>query len=349
MRSYRDIVRAVCLVLAGCSSETVGPPPSVPVNWQSLEPHPIADAGPDILTARERDLPGVYAAAVASPGLDQLGPLFDDEAHFASPGMDDAHGREAVVRAHDALFGAFDDRKITVDRVWRTPSEQAIEWTLTGTQGRDWLSVTASHRPVGFTGLTLLWTRDDGSITDAHVYVDVARVKAQLGVGPKELLALPLAQSPAAPPQVYEQPPIAASSDAGDDKRLPVVRSWLDALENDNEAAYVGAVTDDVEVHTQELPLPARGKQPMKAYYKAIHQAIGQLDTTVDNGWDVAPFAIVEYSVAGEQLGPIGWIPAQRDKVVRLELVDICEVTNGKIARVWRYDNPSQIAGGSNP
>jgi hypothetical protein len=26
---------------------------------------------------------------------------------------------------------------------------------------------------------------------------------------------------------------------------------------------------------------------------------------------------------------------------VRMELVDICEMTGGKIARVWRYDNPT--------
>jgi hypothetical protein len=59
--------------------------------------------------------------------------------------------------------------------------------------------------------------------------------------------------------------------------------------------------------------------------------------------WGVGKFAIVEYSIAGEQIGPIQWIPAQRDKVVRFELVDICELRDGKIARVWRYDNPGQV------
>jgi hypothetical protein len=88
----------------------------------------------------------------------------------------------------------------------------------------------------------------------------------------------------------------------------------------------------------------------MQAYYRAMHGAIGQLDTTVDNGWGVAQFAVIEYSIDGEQLGPIGWIAAQRDKVFRVEVVDICEITdNGKIARVWRYDNPSQIVSGAAP
>jgi hypothetical protein len=78
-----------------------------------------------------------------------------------------------------------------------------------------------------------------------------------------------------------------------------------------------------------------------------MHRAIGQLDTTVDNAWGVGQFSIVEYSIAGEQLAPIAWVPAQRDKVIRLQLVDICEIAGGKVTRVWRYDNPMQILSAS--
>jgi hypothetical protein len=59
--------------------------------------------------------------------------------------------------------------------------------------------------------------------------------------------------------------------------------------------------------------------------------------------WGVGKFAIVEYSVSGEQLGPIGWVPPKRDNVVRFEVVDVCEMRDGKIARVWRYDNPAEM------
>jgi hypothetical protein len=56
-----------------------------------------------------------------------------------------------------------------------------VEWTLTGTQARDWMGVPATHKSAGVKGLTLLWTKDDGSIIDVHVYFDVAAVQAQLG------------------------------------------------------------------------------------------------------------------------------------------------------------------------
>lgn len=332
------------LALAGCSSEMVAKPPPAPVNWQSLEVRPVVDAGGEIVTAKERALPDAYVSALSSERFAQLGPLLDEDAHFASPGMEDAHGRAPVVRAQDVLLGAFDDRRVVVTRVWRTPSEQTIEWTMTGTQGRDWMGVSATHKAVAFKGLTLLWTKDDGSVTDVHVYVDVALVKAQLGVGSKDLLALPAPAQATGNAQIFDQ---AQSGSADEKNNVDVVRAALDALENNGESGYVGAMTDDLEVNTLERLQPAHGKQDAKTYYKAMHKAIGQLDTTVDNAWGVAQFAVVEYSIAGEQLGPIMWIPAQRDKVIRFELVDICEITGGKIARIWRYDNPMQIVGGS--
>lgn len=343
MDTYRNMLGAIALGLSGCSSETVAQPPPAPVNWQSLQVRPVVDAGSDIISAKERALAEVYVSALSSPGIAQLGPLLDDEAHFASPGSDDAHGRGAVARAHDLLLGAFDDRKVAATRVWRTPNEQTIEWTMTGTHARAWMGIATTHKPVAFTGLALLWTRDDGSITDVHLYVDVAIVKAQLGVGPKELLALPLSTPPTGPAQVFEQ---AQPASADEQSHLTLVKSWFDALENNKEVDYVGSVTDGFEVDDLERSEPARGKEAARTYYKAMHKAVGQLDTTVDNGWGVARFAVVEYSIAGEQLGPMGWIPAQRDKVFSLEIVDICEISGGKIARVWRYDNPTQILGG---
>ena len=332
------------LVLASCSSETVARPPPPPVNWQSLQPHSIADAGPDIVTAKERALAGAYASALTSPAFASLGTLLDDEAHFSSPGMDDAHGPGPVEHAHDVLFGAFDERKVATSRVWRTPGEQTIEWTMAGTQARDWMGVAATHKGVTFKGLTLLWTKDDGSVTDIHMYIDVALVKAQLGVGPKDLLGVAPPSLPTGAAQVFEQ---TATASADEQSHVAVIQAWLDALENGSESGYTGAVTEDTEGYTLEHSQPARGKEAARTYYQAMHRAIGQLDTTVDNAWGVGQFSIVEYSIAGEQLAPIAWVPAQRDKVIRLQLVDICEIAGGKVTRVWRYDNPMQILSAS--
>jgi ketosteroid isomerase-like protein len=342
MRSH--VMMPALALVAACSSETVARPPPPPVNWTSLDAPAVVEAGAGAPTAKERAAAERYVAALASPGSAQLVPLLDDDAHFDFPGGEDVHGRDATVRAHEALFGAFDERAVVATRVWRTASAQAVEWTMKGVQSRDWMGVAATHKAVTFQGLSLLWTRDDGSLADVHVYVDVAVIKAMLGVGPKSLLALPVPLFPAtSAPQVFEQ-----TGAPEEQKNVAVVAAHLDALENDREAEYVAGVTDDVEVTTSEHE-PRRGREGTRSYFKGMHKAILQLDTTIENSWGVGPFAIVEYFISGEQIGPLEWIPAQRNRVVRLQTTDIAEIRDGKIARVRRYSNPQEIAGGSSP
>jgi ketosteroid isomerase-like protein len=363
MRHFLAITMTAAGLAAACSSESVGPPPAPPVNWQSLDAKPKVDAAPPGPTESERRLAEVYATALtggAANGPDPLagpalGAHLDEDARFAFPGWQDVHGRDAVVRAHELLFGAFDRRILTLTRVWRTPSQQALEWTLTAVQTRDWNGVAATGRPVRVAGLTVLSTTDDGSIADVHVYFDAAAVKAQLGAGPKELQGLPMAQvaltppgsassgaadaaSPEAGSQVFDQ-----SGSADEMSAVMLVRASLDALEGNREAAYADTMSDDVEIHTSERAQPWRGKADARAYFKAIRKAIGQLDTTVMNAQGVATFAIVEYTIAGEQLGPLFWMPAQRDKAIRLHVADVVEVSAGKIRRIWRYGNPEEV------
>jgi hypothetical protein len=96
-----------------------------------------------------------------------------------------------------------------------------------------------------------------------------------------------------------------------------------------------------------------KGKDDVRKYYRATHKAIGQLDTTVNNDWGVAQYAIVEYDIDGEQLGAFSWIPllaavpARTTQLAHFDIVDVCEIRDGKIAHVWRYDNPTQVLGGS--
>jgi len=283
-------------------------------------------------------------SALGSPNFSTLGARVDDDAHLAFPGTDDAHGRDPIVHAHDVLLGAFDGRKVVATRIWRTNSEQTVEWTLTGVQARDWMGVKASQKPVTVRGITLIWTKDDGSITDLHVYFDVAAVKAQLGVGPKELVAAATRSDAAsdagtpATPLIVEQ-----AASAAEESNVAVARAALDALESSNLKAYQDAMADDVEVHTLERGQPSRGKGDAIAYFKAMHKAIGQLDTTVTDAWGVGTFAVLEYTIAGEQLGALGWIPAQHERTIRLHIVDVVEVVGGKIAQIWRYDNPSEV------
>jgi hypothetical protein len=341
MRSLTVPFLIFCVPFTGCSASTpAGPPPS-PVDWKAFDAGPAASGPTKVLTAKERAVAEGYASALASPGFASLRPMLDPDVRQTFPGRDDAHGADAVIHAHETLFGAFDGRAVGMSRIFRTDSTQAVEWTLSGTQTKDWLSVAATHKPVVIKGLTLVWTKDDGSVTDIHIYFDVAMAKAQLGVGPKELLAVPAPTMASGPPQVYDQ---TGSNEETID--VSVGRAAVDALENNDEAAYVDTKTDDTQYFSLERAQPDVGKDAAHAYFKAIRKAIAQLDATVDNAWGIGSFSVLEYSLAGEQRGPIGWVPMQRSNVVHLDVAQVNEIKDGKVARIWRYDNPAQIVGG---
>jgi ketosteroid isomerase-like protein len=329
---------AALALVAACSGGTVAQPPPAPVNWQSFA-RPAFDAGANAPTAKESAIAQQYDDALASAGFALLGHVLDEDARFSfpGPGLDDVHGRDAVVQAHVALFGAFEQRHFVTSRLTRTAAEQTVEWTMSGVQARDWMGAAATQKPVVIQGATLLWTKDDGTLSDIHVYFDVAAVKAQLGAGPKELEGLPPPALPAGQPQVIEQT-------GQEPDNAATVRSALNALENESDAAYVALLAEDVEVHTLDRAGPSRGLAEQRAYFRAMHKSIAQLDTSIDSGFSAGAYAIVEYSITGEQIAPIGWVPLQRDRVVKLHVVEIDEVQNAKIARVWRYDNPSEMA-----
>jgi hypothetical protein len=347
MRSLLTPSRVIVLAIASttafslaCSSENTSSPPPAPIDWHAFDvPHApvVPSTGP---TARERAAADSYSAALAAPDMGPLTGMLDGDVHFGFPGLPDARGKDAVLKSHQVLFGAFDKRVVGLNRVWRTDGELTVEWTMTGVQSREWMGVAPTNRPVTFRGITLLFTKDDGTLTDIHVYFDAAVVRTQLGAGPKELATAGLAPPamPTAPALVVDQAHTPEETHA-----VTVARASLDALEKNEEPAYLATMTDDVVIDTLERPMPLHGKEDARTLFRQMHKSIGQLDTTLDNSWGVGAFAIVEYFVSGEQLGPVGWVPPQRDRGFRIEVVDVMELSGGKIAHVWRYANPGQI------
>lgn len=325
------------LLVAACA-ETVRRPPLPPVDWPSLQVRSVQDAGMPKATERERALSDLYPKALASPGFTQLRSLLDEDAHFAF-GSKDTRGQERVVTAHDEVLGAFDERRFVTTRVWLTDSSQALEWTMTGVHTRAWMGLPATGRPVAVRGLTLLWTKDDGSISDVHLYFDQAVVKAELGNGPPELRKLPPPAMPIAAPQVFERrggPEEAAN--------VTPMRAMLQALEDNNPSAYASTMANDIEVFTLDSARPARGKDASERPFRMMRKSIGDLDTVVHNAWGVQQFAVVEYSIGGLQLAPLGRIPFAPNRLFHTQVVDIAEIRNGKITRVWRYDDSGALA-----
>jgi len=324
--------RAVVLaLLAACSPETVSRPPPPPVNWASLRPAPPPDAAPTSATKQERAIAELYMKATSDGDAAELGRVLADEVHFTFAGLETTavYGRAEVIRAHDQLFGGYQPKVFTASRVLLTDRSQAIEWTMTG---RD----KASGKPVGIRGLTLLQTKDDGTISEIHLYFDQGVLQAQITGVPEALATLPLATAPSAPITEVEQ-----GKTPDEQANASPVSRWLDALEN-AEPAYLAAMTDDVEVTTAQRATPMKGKKDLAAYYAAMHRAIEGLDTQLENVSAIGPYVVAEYHIVGTQRGSYLYVPV-KNPVIKVSLVDVIEMRGGKIARVWRYDNPLQI------
>jgi ketosteroid isomerase-like protein len=325
------------LVCLACAAETVERPAPPPVDWPSLQArHDVPDAGAPSATAHERAVAQGWCDAVGASGFSGLGALLDEQVHFTFAGAHDALGRDKVVREHEARLGMLDERHVALTRVLLAESSQVFEWTLSAVHA-------ASHKSVSLRGVTVVWTRDDGAITDLHLYFDEALLLAQLGQGPKGLSA-PSPSTSAAPaaPQRLEHAGVEQ-----EERGVSVVRACLDALENNDEAAYLGAMTDDVEWLTPETPEPLKGKAVPRGYFKTMRKAVAQLDTQIDHAWAAGPFVAVEYRITGEQKAALGWVPLQKSALLDLHLVDIAELRDGKIARIVRYENPLQLLSSS--
>ena len=336
MRSHLPVF-VIGLLAAACATESVQRPPPPPVDWQSLELRSPPDAGMVRATEKERAAAELYIKALASAGFAQLGSMLDEDAHFSSAAKD-TRGPDRVIRAHDELFGAFDERTFVLSRVFRTDRSQALEWTMTGLQARAWMGILATGKPVTIQGVTLLWTNDDGSLTDVHVYFDPTMVKAQLGVGPSELPTLSPPAIPSGAPQLYEQ-----AGTPEEATNVALFRALLKALEDNQESAFLSTLASDVEVFTLDRAKPVRGKDALERLFKSMRKAIGDLDTVVHNAWGVQQFAVVEYSIAGLQLAPLGRIAFVPNRLFSIRLVEIAEVREGKIARIWRYDDSGAL------
>jgi ketosteroid isomerase-like protein len=314
---------ALALWCCACASETVELPSPPPVDWRSLDARPIAPAAPaPSVTAREREVARAYADALASDGTAKLSALLAEEAHFTFAGSHDALGRDRVVQEHDARLGPLDERTAMLGRVLLDKSSQVVEWTLGGVN-------RLTHKRVVLRGVTVLWTNDDGSIVDLHLYVDAASPKAQ---------APPAAAAAAPPLALLEQ-----TGSRDEEHSVATVRASLDALENNDEAAYLATMTDDVEWVAAEALEPLRGKVVPRGYFRTMRKAVGGLDTQVDHTWAAGAFVAVEYRITGEQRGPLAAAAVRGNALLDLRVVDIAELHSGQISRLWRYENPAQL------
>ena len=319
-------------MLAACAPETVPRPAKPPADYASLKPKAVTQDDPLAATELERQIAAKYIKALSAADFAGLEQLFDEDAHFVFVGDKlDSHGRREIMAAHTKLLGSLSPRQFAARRVLITDRTQAIAWTLTGND-------KATQKAVGITGMSLVWTKDDGTISDLHMFFDEAVLHAQLGGEPKVLQSVPLAQAPSGPPEIVDQ------THAPDEaKHAQIASDWLDDFEK-GEPKYLAAMTDDVEFETLEAAKPMHGQADARVHYDRMHHAIGNIDTQlIPPALAAGDFVEVEYRIVGEMRDKVAFIPRLNIPLITLYVVDVLQFKGDKIAHVWRYDDPLQI------
>lgn len=328
------------VLVVACSTDVVrSSPPSAAVGWHSPDtPHTATDNEASVAAGSTQPLIAQsYASALETRGFTALGHCFEADVRFSFPGVEEANGRDAVVRAHELLFGAFSERRVVLRRILRASSAQLLQWTMSGVQTADWFGVSVTGRTAVFDGLAVLATGEDGAVSSLHLVFDVASVKAQLRPGVREPKAASPLSWPSGPPQQIRQ-----SGSSDEMENVAVIRGWLDALDSIDRTAYLACLSDDVEVTAAGGAAPARGKTAAATDFEVMHRQLAELDIRIDAIWGIGDFVGVEYSMSGEQTAPIEWVPLVRDRVVRLQVTDVAELHQARITRVWRYRNLAQ-------
>jgi ketosteroid isomerase-like protein len=220
--------------------------------------------------------------------------------------------------------------------MWQLDSVVVAEWEMTAAQSGEWMAVKPTQKPVTIHGLTVLFFDQNGLVSDTHCYFDVGAVLAELGGAPKSIEA----PAPIAVPPVMT--PVVAQKSEDEKTNVVTVNTSWDALEAKNEAGYLAPIADDIEVFRLDRAAPEKGKAGRKAFYKWITGGMSSLSQTPSNAWGVGAFVIEEYTLAGVHAGRLT-DAAPSGHALRLHLLDIDEMKDGKIVRTWTYGNSLEL------
>ncbi len=334
---------SLACALAACGSSAVEQPAPAPV-----DPRLFQDAAPRVaarvqsaeeVQKAERASVAAVLAGYATDGFKESIPKLDPEGNLSFPGLSEATDRDGALKVLADLFGAFSGRAFTVGRTWHAPHAVIVEWTMTGVHSGEWMGVKPTGKPVSIRGLGLFWFDQNGLVSDTHLYFDVGATLVELGAAPAALKGVAAPLAPAGAPDTSV---VTATGSDAEKQNLAIVNTSWDAFEAKNEAGYLAAIADDIEVVRLDRAAPERGRAERKKFFKWAAGGIGSLSQTPLNAWGIGSFVVEEYTLTGVHSGKLTEAPAS-GHALRLHYVDIDELKDGKIVRTWTYGNSLEL------
>jgi len=340
---FGSLVLGVFVVACGGEApKPVESPPTPPAMPTSPTP-PVDTAPPVAATPPKPSMQDMQKALVGSvsDGINghdaaKFSANYADDAVVMVSGMpDQVRGKDAIAADVKKVFDAFPNVKFGFGRVWAKNDVLVCEWVDNGTHSGDLMGIKATEKPVGYTGLSVVWVNSDGKIKEEHRYFDLGTIMSQ--VGASKAKARPI---PALPTTVEWH---WAKSDAVEDKGVDAMKAAYTAFEKKDEKAFGDMNADDVVWDDMIAPGPSKGKAEALKQFKAFTTAFTDLKMQATNSWAVEDYGISEVTTTGTPKGPFMGLVSQNKKPISLHMVDVVQMKDGKAVRGWSYGNSVEL------
>ena len=324
--------------LPACGGEepppaTPAPPPPEPTSAPVTEPAAPPAPKPTLAELQKQAL-GTALAGLNGHDPKAFASVYAEDGVISVAGLNEINGREAIAQNMTEWFETFKDVRLGFSRVWVKGDTMALEWVINGKHHGELFGVKGTEQPIGHYGFSVVSFNADGKVASEHRYGELGAVMAQ--VAPGKAAARPI-------PPVPDKPEVIATTGAPEeDKNVELAKAALAALETKKEADFVGALRDDVE-HDGLFHLETtRGKAEAKKFFKSFTTAFPDAKFEVGKALGIGDYAIIESTLKATHKGALGKI-APTKRAVAVHLVDVFKITEGKIARVWTYQNSVEM------
>jgi steroid delta-isomerase-like uncharacterized protein len=336
------LVLVACGAVVACGGEEQPAPkvPEAPVATTQVAaspaPTPSATApAPAKLPLRELQS---QALKTALEGLNEHDPkkfasVYAENAIISVVGLNEVTGRAGVEANMDEWFKTFGKIKIGFRRVWIKDKTIVLEWVINGTHTGELFGRKMPETPIGHYGLSIVTVNDDGKVVTERRYGDLGAVATQVGATKDAARAIPA---------LPDSTDLLESKGAADAKAEAAAGAYLGAYAKKSEAEYESMLSDGPEVDGILHKDPVKGKAEAKKAFSAMFKAFPDLKLSQTLLLAVGDVAMIEYEMTGTNNGPIGTRPASKKKVAT-HAVDLVHLKDGKIDRVWTYQNSSEL------
>jgi predicted ester cyclase len=347
--SSTSIARLAALLavtgLVACGGEAeppVAPPPPPPAD---STPPPPADTtpppppAPPKLPLAQLEINTLQAMADAQNKHDAqaYGALLTDDVVRKFAGAPDLVGRDAVVQNRATFYARLPDSKYAFIRIMQKGNVAVVISATNATDsGTGFEGNKPTGRALGHENATVYFFNDDGLIKEQHAYIDSFR--NQLDPKAKPGSFRPPPAMPGVAPEI-----IASSGGPDEDKLLAFGQDYYAAFDAHDLTKLLAPITDDTSLVDATMPGEMKGAKPLKAFLQGYFKALPDVkQLPLTNQWAIGDTLISEGVTQGTLKGAMGPIKPT-GKPVAFHFIDIAQVKDGKIVRLWTFSNSNEF------